>query len=66
MMKSLSIAQTGMSAQEFQIGMHAANLANGSTPGYKATRAVFEDLAYQNYRQVGSSISEQSTLPTGL
>ena len=66
MMKSLSIAQTGMSAQEFQLGMHAANLANGSTPGYKATHAVFEDLAYQNYRQVGASISEQSILPTGL
>jgi flagellar basal-body rod protein FlgG len=66
MMKALSIGQTGMSAQEFQLGIHSANLANGSTPGYKAAKANMEDLAYQNYRQVGASTSEQSVLPTGL
>jgi len=27
---------------------------------------VFEDLMYQNLRQVGSTTSEQSQLPTGL
>jgi hypothetical protein len=41
-------------------------LANVSTNGFKKSHAVFEDLMYQNLRQVGSSSTEQSTLPTGL
>jgi len=49
-----------------QLDVISNNLANVSTNGFKKSHAVFEDLMYQNLRQVGSNTSEQSTLPTGL
>lgn len=66
MLNSLWIAKTGMEAQQVQLDMISNNLANASTNGFKKSHAVFEDLMYQNLRQVGSSVTEQSTLPTGL
>ena len=66
MIRSLWIAKTGMEAQQTQLDAISNNLANASTNGYKRSHAVFEDLMYQNLRQVGSNTSEQSTLPTGL
>ena len=66
MINSLWISKTGMEAQQTQLDVIAHNLANVSTTGYKRASAVFEDLMYQNLRQVGSSTSEQSQLPTGL
>jgi flagellar basal-body rod protein FlgG len=55
-----------MEAQQTQLDVISNNLANVSTNGFKKAHAVFEDLMYQNLRQVGSNTSEQSTLPTGL
>ncbi len=66
MMRSLWIAKTGMEAQQTQLDTISNNLANASTNGYKKSHAVFEDLMYQNLRQVGANSSEQTTLPTGL
>jgi flagellar basal-body rod protein FlgG len=66
MINSLWIAKTGMEAQQMQLDVISNNLANVSTNGFKKSHAVFEDLMYQNLRQVGSAASEQSTLPTGL
>ena len=66
MINSLWISKTGMEAQQMQLDMISNNLANVSTNGFKKAHAVFEDLMYQNLRQVGSNTSEQSTLPTGL
>jgi flagellar basal-body rod protein FlgG len=66
MFNSLWIAKTGMEAQQMQLDVISNNLANSSTNGFKRAHAVFEDLMYQNLRQVGSSTSEQSQLPTGL
>jgi flagellar basal-body rod protein FlgG len=66
MINSLWISKTGMEAQQVQLDVISNNLANVSTNGFKKSRAVFEDLMYQNLRQVGSNTSEQSTLPTGL
>jgi flagellar basal-body rod protein FlgG len=66
MINSLWISKTGMEAQQTQLDVISNNLANVSTNGFKKSRAVFEDLMYQNLRQVGSNTSEQSTLPTGL
>ena len=66
MINSLSISKTGMEAQQTQLDVIANNLANVSTNGYKRASAVFEDLMYQNLRQVGAASNEQSTLPTGL
>ena len=66
MINSLWISKTGMEAQQTQLDVISNNLANVSTNGFKKGHAVFEDLMYQNLRQVGSNTSEQSTLPTGL
>jgi len=66
MINSLWIAKTGMEAQQTQLDVISHNLANVSTTGYKRAQAVFEDLMYQNLRQVGSNTSDQSQLPTGL
>jgi flagellar basal-body rod protein FlgG len=66
MINSLCIAATGMAAQQMQLDIISNNLANVSTNGFKKSKAVFEDLMYQNLRQVGSATTEQSTLPTGL
>ncbi|MCW8166692.1 flagellar basal-body rod protein FlgG [Verminephrobacter aporrectodeae subsp. tuberculatae] len=66
MIHSLWIAKTGMSAQQTQLDVVAHNLANVSTTGYKRNHAVFEDLIYQNLRQVGANATEQNQLPTGL
>ncbi len=66
MINSLWISKTGMEAQQTQLDVISNNLANVSTNGFKKAHAVFEDLMYQNLRQVGSATSEQSTLPTGL
>ena len=66
MMRSLWISKTGMEAQQTQLDTISHNLANVSTNGYKRSRAVFEDLMYQNLRQAGANSSEQTQLPTGL
>jgi flagellar basal-body rod protein FlgG len=55
-----------MEAQQTQLDTISNNLANVSTNGYKRAHAVFEDLMYQNLRQVGANSTEQTTLPTGL
>lgn len=66
MINSLWISKTGMEAQQMQLDVISNNLANVSTNGFKRAHAVFEDLMYQNLRQVGANTSEQNLLPTGL
>ena len=66
MINSLWISKTGMEAQQTQLDVISHNLANVSTTGFKRANAVFEDLMYQNLRQVGANSTEQSQLPTGL
>src|SRR6218665_2824359 len=66
MIDALWIAKTGMSAQQTQLDVIAHNLANVSTTGYKRRNAMFEDLIYQNLRQVGANSTEQNQFPTGL
>ena len=66
MIRSLWISKTGMEAQQTALDAISNNLANTATNGYKRGHAVFEDLIYQNLRQVGANTGEQTTLPTGL
>ncbi|HCY17556.1 MAG: flagellar basal-body rod protein FlgG [Curvibacter sp. GWA2_64_110] len=66
MINSLWISKTGMEAQQMQLDTISNNLANVSTTGFKRSNVAFEDLMYQNLRQVGSASSQQSQLPTGL
>ena len=66
MIRSLSIAKTGLDAQQMHLDVISNNLANVGTTGFKRSRAVFEDLLYQNMRQVGGQSSDQTRLPSGL
>jgi flagellar basal-body rod protein FlgG len=66
MIRSLSIAKTGLDAQQTQLDVVANNLANVGTTGFKRSRAVFEDLLYQNLRQSGGQTSDQTRMPSGL
>ena len=63
---ALWAAKTGLDAQQTRMTVTSNNLANVNTTGYKKDRAVFEDLLYQNVRQVGASTSQDTQLPSGL
>jgi flagellar basal-body rod protein FlgG len=63
---ALWAAKTGLDAQQTRLAVTSNNLANVSTAGFKKGRAVFEDLLYQNLRQVGGSTSQDTQAPTGL
>jgi flagellar basal-body rod protein FlgG len=65
MLQAMSTAATGMQAQETQIQVISNNLANASTPGFKVSRAAFQDLLYVNERQAGTQSSQTSFVPTG-
>ncbi|MFA5677489.1 MAG: flagellar basal-body rod protein FlgG [Pseudomonas sp.] len=66
MIKSLWTAKTGLEAQQLQLDVVTNNLANVGTNGFKRSRAVFEDLLYQNLRQPGAWANNQNNLPSGL
>lgn len=66
MSTALWVAKTGLDAQQTRLSVIANNLANVNTTGYKRSRAVFQDLLYQNIRQVGAQSSESTILPSGL
>ncbi len=66
MNSALWIAKTGLDAQQTRMAVIANNLANVNTMGFKQGRAIFEDLLYQNVRQVGGQTSQNTVLPTGL
>ncbi|MFM1887007.1 MAG: flagellar basal body rod protein FlgG [Pseudomonadota bacterium] len=63
---ALWAAKTGLDAQQTRMSVISHNLANVNTNGFKKDRAVFEDLLYQNQRQVGGASSQDTQLPTGL
>jgi flagellar basal-body rod protein FlgG len=66
-MRSLSIAATGMLAQQTNVDVISQNLANMTTTGYKSQRPEFQDLIYQDLVRVGTNSSDQDTiLPVGV
>jgi len=66
-MRALSIASTGMLAQQTNVEVIANNLANMNTTGFKEQRAEFQDLLYQNVLTPGSQTSDQGTYaPNGI
>ncbi len=66
-MRALSIAATGMAAQQTNVEVIANNLANMNTTGYKTQQAAFEDLLYQNVEQPGAQSSDAGSLvPNGI
>ncbi|RMG31137.1 MAG: flagellar basal-body rod protein FlgG [Gammaproteobacteria bacterium] len=66
MNKAMWISMTGLEAQQTRMSVISNNLANVNTTGYKRSRAVFEDLLYQNVRQVGAQSTQGTQLPSGL
>jgi flagellar basal-body rod protein FlgG len=63
---ALWAAKTGLDAQQTRMAVVSNNLANANTTGFKKGRAVFEDLLYQNQKQVGSNTSQDTQSPSGL
>jgi flagellar basal-body rod protein FlgG len=66
-MQSLSIAATGMMAQQLNVEVISNNVANMSTAGFKRQKATFQDLMYQDLKRVGSTSSDSGTIvPAGV
>lgn len=63
MVRSLWTAASGMIGQQASIDTISNNLANVNTPGYKKTRADFEDLLYQTVRVAGTPATEDTVVP---
>ncbi|MDZ3836024.1 MAG: flagellar basal-body rod protein FlgG [Rhodospirillales bacterium] len=66
-MRPLSIAATGMLAQQRNVEVVSNNLANMNTTGYLRRRPEFHDLLYQNLRRPGSTASDSgAVVPSGV
>lgn len=66
-MRALSIASTGMLAQQMNVEVISNNIANMNTTGYKRQRAEFQDLLYQNVKRAGTMSATTGTIvPTGI
>lgn len=63
---ALWVGQTGLTAQDKQLGVISNNLANVNTVGFKRDRVVFEDLFYQVQRQPGADNTEGNQIPNGI
>lgn len=63
---ALWAAKTGLDAQQTRMSVVSNNLANVNTTGFKKSRAVFEDLLYQNVKQVGGATSQATQAPSGM
>lgn len=64
-MRALSIAATGMTAQQTNVEVIANNIANVNTTGFKRSRAEFTDLLYQADRVAGGATRSRQTVPAG-
>lgn len=66
-MRALSIAATGMDAQQTRVEVVSNNLANMNTTAYATRRAEFSDLHYQVARAAGASSSATGEIvPEGV
>lgn len=60
-MRSLSIASTGMLAQQTNVDVISNNIANMNTTAFKRQRAEFQDLLYQQVSRPGAATSADGT-----
>lgn len=66
-MRALSIAATGMLAQQMNVEVISNNIANMNTTGHKRQRIEFQDMLYQTLRSPGASSSDTGTIvPSGI
>ena len=66
MFSSLWIAKTGLDAQQTRMAVTSNNLANVNTPGFKPSRANFQDLLYIERMQPGVENAHGDNRPIGL
>lgn len=66
MLRAMSTAASGMSAQQTRIDAIANNLANVNTVGYKASRMEFQDLLYEEVAPTGGVRADGGTPPTRI
>ena len=66
MSSALWVSKTGLAAQDKAMSTIANNLANVNTTGFKADRAVFEDLFYAVELQPGAQADQVNTVPSGI
>lgn len=66
-MRSLSIAASGMLAQQTNVDVISNNIANMNTTGFKRQRAEFQDLLYQMEARPGAaSGGPDARAPSGI
>lgn len=66
-MKALSIAASGMNAQQLRVEVISNNIANSATTGFKAGRAAFADLTYQSMDREGTLNGQNGSVrPIGI
>ncbi|WP_294330209.1 flagellar basal-body rod protein FlgG [uncultured Sphingomonas sp.] len=65
-MRTLSIAATGMLAQQTNVDVISNNIANMNTTAYKKQRAEFQDLLYQQVSRPGASTGGETKVPAGI
>jgi flagellar basal-body rod protein FlgG len=66
-MRALSIAASGMQAQQLNVDVISHNIANMNTTSYKRQRAEFQDMLYQNMERPGATSSASgAVLPLGI
>jgi len=66
-MRSLSIAATGMLAQQTNVDVISNNIANMNTTAYKRQRAEFQDLLYQQVARPGANTAgQEARAPSGI
>ena len=58
--RALSIAATGMLAQQTNVEVISNNIANMNTTAYTRRRTEFNDLLYQDLRRIGSTSSTRA------
>ncbi|MBF0558736.1 MAG: flagellar basal-body rod protein FlgG [Nitrospirae bacterium] len=66
MFRSLFTAATGMQAQQLMVDVISNNIANVNTTGFKASRAQFQDLLYQQDRSPGAPSETGMQVPAGI
>jgi flagellar basal-body rod protein FlgG len=66
MMRALWTAASGLGAEQMKMDVLANNLANVDTTGFKASRADFEDLLYEQLHRAGTVDNLGQQLPLGL
>jgi flagellar basal-body rod protein FlgG len=66
-MRSLSIAGTGMLAQQTNVDVISNNIANMNTTAFKRQRAEFQDLLYQQVARPGAAAGgADNRAPSGI